>query len=101
MLLSNKGKKAVFQRAILLFVTMVLSVFSFAQKKDRNLVPNSGFETHKNKSPIIKNAIPWMGEGTVDYFLKTDKKDTSIYKGPHTGKCYAGLRFQAKYKEYM
>src|ERR1019366_3511838 len=92
---------AVFQKAILLLFILLFSAISFSQKLTKNLVPNPSFEIHKNKSAIIKNAIPWMNEGTVDYYLKPDKRDTSIFKGPHTGKCYAGLRFQAKYKEYM
>ncbi|MES2591115.1 MAG: hypothetical protein V4608_04465 [Bacteroidota bacterium] len=75
---------------------------SFSQKNNEtNLVPNSGFETHKNNSGDISNAIPWVGVGTVDYFMKAEKRDTSRYKGARTGKCYAGLRFQREYKEYM
>ena len=93
--------KAVFQKAIPLLIALLFCVATFAQSPLKNLVPNPGFEIHKNKSSVVKNAIPWQGEGTVDYYLKTDKKDTSVYKGPHSGKCYAGLRFQANYKEYM
>ncbi len=89
-------------RVPFLSITLILSTFSFAQKKDRNIVPNPSFEIHKGKSGgDIKNAIPWLGEGTVDYYTKIEKKDTSKYKGPHSGTCYVGLRFQAAYKEYM
>lgn len=74
---------------------------SFSQKKGKNLVPNPSFETRKGKGTDIKNALPWKGVGTVDYYMKPDKRDTSRYKGARTGTCYAGLRFQADYKEYM
>lgn len=70
-------------------------------KKGKNLIPNPSFETHKNKASDIKNALPWIGVGTVDYYMKPDKRDSSRYKGARTGASYAGLRFQADYKEYM
>lgn len=95
------GSKAHFQKLLLFLTAWLLAIASFAQSPTKNLVPNPSFEIHKGKSPLIKNAIPWMNEGTVDYYLKIDKKDTSVFKGPHSGKCYAGLRFQANYKEYM
>ena len=98
---NNQRTKAIFQKAILLFTVLLFSVNAFAQKYGKNLVPNPGFEFHKGRSSIIKNAVPWLNQGTVDYYLKPDRKDTSIFKGAHTGKCYAGLRFQANYKEYM
>ncbi len=97
----NVNIKVNFQGITLLLLALLFCTSSFAQKKPKNLVPNPGFEFHKNKGSTIKNAIPWMGEGTVDYYLKPDKKDTSKFKGPHTGKSYAGIRFQPKYKEYM
>lgn len=93
--------KAFLQKVLLLFVMLLLCDFLFAQNEGKNLVPNPSFEKHKNKSTIIKNAIPWQGQGTVDYYMKTDKLDTSRFKGAHTGTCYAGLRFQPNYKEYM
>jgi len=92
--------KVFFQKVLLLFASLLLYVMSFAQT-EKNLVPNPSFEKHRNKSTIIKNAIPWQGQGTVDYYIKTDKLDTSLFKGAHTGTCYAGLRFQPNYKEYM
>lgn len=98
---NKTSSKANFQKIFLLLIALLFCVGSFAQLPTKNLVPNPGFEFHKGKSPVIKNAIPWMNSGTVDYYLKPDKKDTSVFKGPHTGKCYAGLRFQANYKEYM
>ncbi|MCE9540632.1 MAG: OmpA family protein [Bacteroidetes bacterium] len=93
--------KAFFQKVLLLFASLLMCVVSFAQKKEKNLVPNPSFEKHKNKTTVIKNAAPWVGVGTVDYFMKVEKKDTSKSKGAHTGTCYAGLRFQPNYKEYM
>lgn len=42
-----------------------------------------------------------MNEGTVDYYVRPDKRDTGLFKGPHSGKCYVGIRFQPNYKEYM
>lgn len=69
--------------------------------KYRNLVPNPGFEEHKGKSNSITNAVPWKNVGTVDYYMKPEKRDTSRFKGAHSGTCYAGLRFQIEYKEYM
>jgi OmpA-OmpF porin, OOP family len=86
------------------FLFTVLTLFyspSFSQKKGRNLVPNPSFEEHKGKGADIKNALPWKGVGTVDYYMKPDKRDTSRYKGARTGTSYAGLRFQSDYKEYM
>ena len=93
--------KAFSQKVILLFACL-LCITSFAQKKEKNLVPNPSFEKSKNKKATdIKYAVPWIGVGTVDYFMKADKKDTSRNKGAHDGKCYAGLRFQPNYKEYI
>ncbi len=88
-------------KTILFLIVIVFSKFSFAQKTPKNLIPNSSFEIHKGKSADIKNATPWKGVGTVDYFMKTEKKDTSRFKGAHSGTCYVGLRFQPDYKEYM
>ena len=90
-------------KALLLFVVFHLSFYSFAQtKKGKNIVPNPSFETHKNATlGDIKNAVPWIGIGTVDFYMKPEKRDTSRFKGAHKGTCYAGLRFQENYKEYM
>ena len=81
------------------FVLLFLS--TTAQTKSKNLVPNPSFEQHKNKANTITNAIPWKNVGTVDYYMKPEKRDTGRYKGAHSGSCYAGLRFQSEYKEYM
>lgn len=91
-------------RLIGLFIFLALPLFSQTTGKTgkgKNLVPNSSFETHKGRSNTITNATPWRNVGTVDYYMKADKKDTSKFRGARTGTCYAGLRFQPDYKEYM
>ena len=102
LMIQNGIKKySIHLKALMLSIALLFSFISFAQKKGKNLVPNPSFEKHKNKSNVISNATPWQNVGTVDYYMKVDKKDTSRYKGAHTGTCYGGLRFQAVYKEYM
>ena len=89
-------------KALLLLIVSSFSVSSFSQaKKGKNLVPNPSFEIRKSKSADIKAATPWKGVGTVDYYMKPEKRDVSQFKGARTGTNYAGLRFQADYKEYM
>lgn len=87
----------------LLSVLLLCAVYSpaRAQKKNTNLIPNPGFEEHRGRGADIRTATPWKGVGTVDYFLKPEKRDTSRYKGARTGTAFAGLRFQSDYKEYM
>src|SRR3954466_5466361 len=98
----NGKNRMDFLKAVLLSAVLLFSVSSFAQvKKGKNLIPNPSFEDHKGKGADIKAAIPWKGVGTVDYYLKPDKRDTSPHKGARTGIGYAGLRFQSDYKEYM
>lgn len=91
--------------SLLLGILMCCTAFSQTTpdipKRGKNLVPNPSFETHKSKSNNITNAYPWRNVGTVDYYMKPDKKDTSKFKGARTGTCYGGLRFQPDYKEYM
>jgi OOP family OmpA-OmpF porin len=83
----------------LLFFLLSLVFCCPAQK---NLVPNGGFEAHKNKKNVlISNAAPWRSIATVDYYLTPLKLDTSMYHGPHSGEASVGLRFQLKYKEYL
>ncbi|MGZ6554992.1 MAG: hypothetical protein ACXVDV_20580, partial [Bacteroidia bacterium] len=102
MITKAKNIKTVFQKAILLSAVLLFSPASFSQtKKPKNLIPNPSFEIRKGKGSDIKAAIPWKGVGTVDYYVKPDKRDTSRYKGARTGTGYAGLRFQSDYKEYM
>lgn len=91
----------IFIKGLLLVFAILLCNISFSQTKRKNIVPNPGFEYRKSRSALLKNAIPWQNEGTVDYYVRPDRKDTSIFKGPHSGKCYVGMRFQPNYKEYM
>lgn len=100
-MLTSRDIKINIKKGITLSITVVSCLVSFAQKEGKNLVPNPGFEKHKNKSNEITNAAPWKNAGTVDYYMKPEKIDTSKYKGAHTGTCYAGLRFQGEYKEYL
>jgi len=91
------------RKVIIASISIIFCFFSaIAQKAEEpNLVPNPSFETHRNKSGDVKNALPWVGIGTVDYYLKPEKRDTTKFKGARTGTAYAGLRFQKDYKEYM
>jgi len=88
-------------KAFLFLALLFFCSSAYSQKKGKNLIPNPSFEEHKGKGTDIKTATPWKGVGTVDYYTKPDKRDTSRYKGARTGTCYAGLRFQSDYKEYM
>ena len=98
----TKNAKTVFLKTILFLAVLLFSVSAFSQpKQGKNLIPNPSFEVRKGKGSDIKTAIPWKGVGTVDYYMKPDKRDLSQYKGAKTGTSYAGLRFQADYKEYM
>ncbi len=67
----------------------------------KNIVPNGSFENYRKKSGNIRQAIPWQPIASVDYYQEPISNDTSIYKGALSGKCYAGLRFQKKYKEFI
>ncbi len=68
---------------------------------EKNLVPNGSFENFKKKSSSIKAAVPWQQIASVDYYQTPIQNDTSRFKGARTGDCYAGLRFQKKYKEFL
>lgn len=67
----------------------------------KNLVPNGSFENYRKKSSNIRQAIPWQQIASVDYYQEPLSNDTSSQKGAHSGDCYAGLRFQKKYKEFI
>jgi OOP family OmpA-OmpF porin len=98
----SRKYQTVFLKAMMLSIVLLFSAIDYAQvKKGKNLIPNPSFEDHKGKGADIKTALPWKGIGTVDYYLKPDKRDTSPHKGARTGVGYAGLRFQSDYKEYM
>lgn len=95
--ISNRQAKSIALIVFLFFITPI-----FAQIKGKNLVPNSSFEEYRGTRPRqeIRSARPWVNVGTVDWFNKTDSHDTAFVNGPRTGDCYAGLRFQNKYKEF-
>lgn len=89
-------------RAIVTCILLLGALGAGAQTLvDKNLVPNGSFENFKKKSGNIKSAIPWMGIATVDYYQAPLANDTTRCKGARTGDCYAGLRFQKKYKEFL
>ena len=81
----------------------VFGTFSvFAQDAyEKNYIPNGSFENYRKKSGNIKNAIPWQQIASVDYYQSPLSNDTSLYKGARTGDCYAGMRYQKKYKEFL
>lgn len=99
----NVLKKIVSSTALIHSVLALLCcIFSSNSIAQKNLVPNGGFEAHRNKrNAHISNAAPWRGISTVDYYLEALKLDTSRFKGPHSGDASVGLRFQLKYKEFL
>jgi outer membrane protein OmpA-like peptidoglycan-associated protein len=64
-------------------------------------VPNGSFENYRKKSGSIKQAIPWQQIASVDFYQQPLSNDTSAKKGAYSGTCYAGLRYQKKYKEFL
>ncbi len=70
-------------------------------KPEKNLVPNGSFENFRRKSGNIRQAIPWQDKGTVDFYQNPLSNDTTAQKGAYSGYCYAGMRFQKKYTEFM
>ena len=88
------------------FLSVVFFVAGFASVSaqtliDKNLVPNGSFENYRKKKNDLKNAIPWKPHGSVDFYTEPLKNDVGTCKGAHTGECFAGLRYQKKYKEFM
>lgn len=67
----------------------------------KNIVPNGSFENFRKKSGSIRQAIPWQQIASVDFYQEPLSNDTSAHKGAHSGSCFAGLRYQKKYKEFM
>lgn len=67
----------------------------------KNIVPNGSFENYRKKSESIRQAIPWQQIASVDFYQEPLSNDTSAHKGAHSGSCFAGLRYQKKYKEFM
>ena len=87
-----------------IFLLLLVSGLVFAQTSTeivKNLVPNGSFENYRKKSGSIKQAIPWQQIASVDFYQEPISNDTSRFKGARTGSCYAGLRFQKKYKEFV
>jgi len=85
---------------IIYVIFMGLSLYA-QETYDKNYVPNGSFENYRKKSGNIKAAIPWKQIASVDYYQAPLSNDTSVLKGAHTGECYAGLRYQKKYKEFL
>jgi len=88
------------------FLLVFTPYFIFAQYyipaiQRKNLIPNSSFENYRRKGSNIRFCIPWQGIATVDFYQEPVKGDTSQHKGAHTGDCYAGLRYQKRYKEFL
>ncbi|MBI3520981.1 MAG: hypothetical protein HY062_16700 [Bacteroidetes bacterium] len=86
------------------FILIAVSLTVLAQEPVvivKNIVPNGSFENYRKKSGNIKQAIPWQQIASVDFYQEPISNDTSSQKGARTGSCYAGLRFQKKYKEFL
>jgi OOP family OmpA-OmpF porin len=91
-------------KKVYILLLFIISRFVFSQQSTeiiKNLVPNGSFENYRKKSGNIKQAIPWQQIASVDYYQEPISNDTSSNKGARTGNCYAGLRFQKKYKEFL
>jgi outer membrane protein OmpA-like peptidoglycan-associated protein len=85
-----------------LIVYVLWSSFAFAQLPlQKNLVPNGSFENYRKKSTNIRNAVPWQQIASVDYYQNPLSNDSSVNKGAKSGECFAGLRFQKNYKEFL
>lgn len=83
------------------FLLLHLAAFSQLTAPVKNLVPNGSFENFRRKSDNIRQAIPWTDKGTADLYHNALDNDTTAQKGAHGGYCYAGLRFQKSYREYL
>lgn len=68
---------------------------------EKNLVPNGSFENYRKAKGNIRQAIPWNQIASVDFYQKPLDNDTTAQKGGYEGDCYAGLRYQKKYKEFI
>ncbi|MBL7937560.1 MAG: OmpA family protein [Bacteroidia bacterium] len=89
---------------VYILVLLIVSSLVFSQQSAevvKNIVPNGSFENYRKKTGSIKQAIPWQQIASVDYYQEPISNDTSSQKGARTGNCYAGLRFQKKYKEFL
>lgn len=91
-------------KEVYILVLLIVSSLVFSQQSAevvKNIVPNGSFENYRKKTGSIKQAIPWQQIASVDYYQEPISNDTSSQKGARTGNCYAGLRFQKKYKEFL
>ncbi|MCW3078059.1 MAG: hypothetical protein JWO32_2668 [Bacteroidetes bacterium] len=70
-------------------------------KAAKNLVANGSFENYRKKGNNIKQAVPWQGIGTIDFYQSPLTNDTTAQKGAYDGTCYTGFRFQKRYKEFL
>lgn len=89
---------------IVYFLYLGLSGYLLAQEISepiKNLVPNGSFENFRRKSGSIRQAIPWQQIASVDFYQEPISNDTTAEKGAKEGNCYAGLRFQKRYKEFL
>jgi len=86
---------------ILFYCFTALSQNTQETKPEKNLVPNGSFENFRRKSAHIRQAIPWQDKGTVDFYQSPLANDTTTQKGAYLGYCYAGMRFQKKYREFL
>jgi OOP family OmpA-OmpF porin len=86
---------------LFLFMNSVVVLCQTDDEIVKNIVPNGSFENFRKKSGNIKNAIPWQQIASIDYYQEPISNDTTKQRGGRTGTCYAGLRFQKKYKEFL
>ncbi len=91
-------------KKVYIFFLYLFSGLVFSQQREeiiKNLVPNGSFENYRKKSGNIKQAIPWQQIASVDFYQEPISNDTTSNRGAKMGSCYAGLRFQKKYKEFL
>ncbi len=87
---------------ILIFLALLgLSKAQIGEPVLKNIVPNGSFENYRKKSNSIRQAIPWTQIASVDYYQDIIPGDTGRARGARTGKCFAGVRFQKRYKEFL
>jgi OOP family OmpA-OmpF porin len=87
---------------IFLFLLAFCDLFSqIGEPVMKNLVPNGSFENYRKRSSSIRQAIPWTQIASVDYYQDVVAGDTGLAKGAKEGRCYAGVRFQKRYKEFL
>lgn len=88
-------------RYLLFFLTLSSILGAQPTEIIKNIVPNGSFENYRKKSGSIRQAIPWQQIASVDFYQEPISNDTTAEKGAIEGNCYAGLRFQKKYKEFL